>query len=98
MQVANRKLEIASVHLSAVNCELFSQQTQHQQQQQHPFNSPLSGTTQLSRYHKGKTNLDFTEARDSKWQWHQLRHMQMCTSPQTDTNTQNTLKISPGHS
>jgi len=29
MQVANRKLEIASVHLSAVNCELFSQQTQN---------------------------------------------------------------------
>jgi len=21
---------------------------------------------------KGKTNLDFTEARDSEWQWHQL--------------------------
>ena len=33
----------------------------------HPFNSPLSGTTQVSRYQKGKTNLDFTEARDSEW-------------------------------
>jgi len=22
-------------------------------------------------YQKGKTNLDFTEARDSEWQWHQ---------------------------
>ena len=31
----------------------------------HPFNSPFSGTTQVSRYQKGKTNLDFTEARDS---------------------------------
>ena len=29
-----------------------------------PFNSPLSGTTRVSRYQKGKTNLDFTEARD----------------------------------
>ena len=29
-----------------------------------PFNGPLSGTTQVSRYQKGKTNLDFTEARD----------------------------------
>ena len=29
---------------------------------------------------KVKTNLDFTEARDSKWQWHQLGHMQVCTS------------------
>ena len=30
----------------------------------HTFNGPLSGTTQVSRYQKGKTNLDFTEARD----------------------------------
>ena len=35
--------------------------------------------TQVSRYLKGKTNLDFTEARDSEWQWHQLGHMQVCT-------------------
>ena len=35
----------------------------------HPFNGPLSGTIQVSRYQKGKTNLDFTEARDSEWQW-----------------------------
>jgi len=34
----------------------------------HPFNGPFSGTTQVSRYQKGKTNLDFTEARDSEWQ------------------------------
>jgi len=32
----------------------------------HPFNGPLSGTTQVSRYEKGKTNLDFTEAKDSE--------------------------------
>ena len=38
----------------------------------HTFNGPLSGTTQVSRYQKGKTSLDFTEARDSEWQWHQL--------------------------
>ena len=37
----------------------------------HTFNGPLSGTTQVSRYQKGKTNLDFTGARDSEWQWHQ---------------------------
>jgi len=35
---------------------------------------PLSGTTQVSRYQKGKTNLDFNEARDSEWQWNQLGH------------------------
>ena len=34
----------------------------------------------------GKTNLDFTGARDSEWQWHQLGHMQVCTSLQTDNN------------
>ena len=51
-----------------------------------PFNGPLSGTTQVSRYQKGKTNLDFTEARDSQWQWHQLGHMQVCTSLQTDNH------------
>ena len=50
----------------------------------HPFNSPLSGSTRVSQYQKGKTNLDFTEARDSEWQWHQLGHMQVCTSLQTD--------------
>jgi len=32
----------------------------------------FSRTTQVSGYQKGKTNLDFTEARDSEWQWHQL--------------------------
>jgi len=53
----------------------------------HPFNGPLSGTTQVSRYQKGKANLDFTEARDSEWQWHQLGHMQVCTSLQTDNHT-----------
>jgi len=50
----------------------------------HQFNGPLSRTTRVSRYEKGKTNLDFTEARDSEWQWHQLGHMQVCTSLQTD--------------
>jgi len=43
----------------------------------------LSGTTRVSQYQKGKTNLDFTEARDTGWQWHQLGHMQICISPQT---------------
>ena len=52
-----------------------------------PFNGPFSGTTQVSRYQKDKTNLDFTEARDSEWQWHQLDHMQVCTSLQTDNHT-----------
>ena len=52
----------------------------------HPFNGPLFGTTQVSQYQKGKTNLDFTGARDSEWQWHQLGHMQVCISLQTDNH------------
>ena len=51
-----------------------------------PFNGPFSGTTRVSRYQKGKSNLDFTEARGSEWQWHQLGHMQVCISLQTDNH------------
>jgi len=42
----------------------------------------------VSRYLKGKTNtnLDFTGARDSEWQWHQLGYMQVCTLLQTDNH------------
>ena len=49
----------------------------------HPFNGPLSTTTWVSQYQKGRINLDFTEARDSEWQWHQLGRMQVCTLHQT---------------
>jgi len=31
--------------------------------------------------------LGFTEARGSEWQWHQLGHMQVYTSLQTDNHT-----------
>jgi len=50
----------------------------------HTNNGPFTGTTRVSWYQKGKTSLDFTEARDNEWQWHQLGHMQVCTSLQTD--------------
>jgi len=52
----------------------------------YPFNGRLSRTTRMSWYRKGKTDLDFTEARDSEWQWHQLGHMQVCTSLQSDNH------------
>jgi len=52
-----------------------------------------SGTTQVSRYQKGKTRkvkpIWIYWARDSEWQWHLLDHMQICTSPQTDNHTNN---------
>jgi len=38
-------------------------------------------------YQKGKNYLDFAEARDSEWQWHQLGNMQVCTLLQTDNHT-----------
>jgi len=41
----------------------------------------------VGRYQKGKTNLDFTGARDSEWQWHQLGHMQVRITLQTDNHT-----------
>jgi len=43
----------------------------------------------VSQYQKGKTNLDFTEAKDSEWQWHQLGCMQVCTLLQTDNHASN---------
>jgi len=50
----------------------------------------LSGTTRVSRHQKGKTRKvnqsGFTGARESEWQWHQLGHMQISTSPQTDNH------------
>ena len=47
----------------------------------HTFNGPLSRTTWVSRYQKGKTNLDFTEARDNESQWHQLSSGRMPFPP-----------------
>jgi len=44
----------------------------------------FSETTRVNQYQKGKTNLDFTEARDSEW--HQLGHIQICPSCQTDNH------------
>jgi len=41
----------------------------------------------VSRYQKGKTNLDFTEARDSEWQWHQLGHASLHLAPDINTPT-----------
>jgi len=53
----------------------------------YPFNGPFSRTTRVSRYQKGKTNLDFTEARDGECQWHQLGCVQVCTSLQIDNHS-----------
>ena len=65
---------------------LSKEQNTHTHTHTHPFDGPFSGTTWVSRYQKGKTNLDFTEARDSEWQWHQLGDMQVCISHQRDNH------------
>ena len=70
------------------NCHT-SECCQHNRSTTHytrPFNGPLSWTTRVSWYQKCKTSQDFTEARDSEWQWHQLGRMQVCTSLQTDNH------------
>jgi len=40
----------------------------------------------VSWYQKDKINLDFTEVRDSEWQWNMLGHMQVYTLLQTDNH------------
>jgi len=40
----------------------------------HSVLRPSVVITKVSQYQKGKTKLDFTEARDSDWHWHQLGH------------------------
>jgi len=83
------QVKTALVSLSSLSDKLI---ISIQQQEQRTFNGPFSGTTRASRYQKGKNNLDFTEARGSEWQWHQLGRMQVCTSLQTD-NHASTLSL-----
>jgi len=61
-----------------------SQKNREDASHTHQFSGPFSGTT--SKYQKAKISLDFTEARDSEWQWHQMGHMQICNSLQTDNH------------
>jgi len=79
--------ELGFYSVKTTHANAFLNSHTHTHARTHAFNGPLSGTTQVRRYQKGKTNLDFTEARDSEWQWHQLGYMQVCTSPQTDNHT-----------
>ena len=44
------------------------------------------GLPSWSSTRKVKTNLDFTEGRDSELQWYQLGLLQVCTSLQTDNH------------
>jgi len=65
---------------SATNCNVNCNSTRLLLLLQ-PFNGLFSRTTWVSRYQKGKTNLDFTGARDSEWQWHQLQTDNHASTP-----------------
>ena len=43
----------------------------------HRLTAFLSGTTWVSQYQKGKTNMDFTED-FTEWHCHHLGHLQVC--------------------
>ena len=86
-QFFHRNIIISSSSLTGFRNKWSRHLTDRFLRQLHPFNGPFSGTTRVSRYQKGKTNLDFIGARDSEWQWHQLVHMQVCTLLQTDNHT-----------
>jgi len=83
---------VGSNSLQCKSCQKWVHKNTHT----HPFNGPFFGTTHVSQYQKGKTNLDFTEERDSEWQWHQLGGMQVCTSLQTDNHASTLLLFFTG--
>jgi len=68
------------LRIIAVNCLNCSTHTHTPVQQ--PFFRDYPGKP----VQKGKTNLDFTEATDSEWHWHQPGHVQVFTSLQTDNH------------
>jgi len=79
--------QFTSLYTEFTSLSKYSRPLNNDYTHTHPFNGPLSRTTQVSRYQKGKTNLDFTEARDSEWQWNPLGHMQVCTLLHKDNHT-----------
>ena len=54
----------------------------------HPSNGPLYGTTRVSQYQKVKTNLDFTEARDSGISWAICKSAPRSRQPRQHPTTQ----------
>ena len=89
---------LASARPCANNLHLITRFLQARCSSWHPTNSVKAlkacvhltvfcpGLPRWAGTRKVKANLDFTEARDSEWQWHQLDHMQVCTSLQSDNH------------
>jgi len=85
-KISKKNKKVAGAFIEPLSLREAAKNKQQKNTHTHPFIGPFSGTTRVSRYQKGKTNLDFTEARDSEWQWHQLGRMEVCTSLQTDNH------------
>ena len=64
-----RRAPTPSRHTSTSSHSSDTWQYNHTHTHTHPFNGPLSDTTRVSWYQKGKTYLDFTEARGSDISW-----------------------------
>jgi len=60
-------MQLLSIKLLGSFTAILLTSNTHTHTHTHPFNGPFSRTIQVSRYQKGKTNLDFTEAGDSEW-------------------------------
>ena len=73
------EIQPSTVELETIQCNilLYNNYSITPNTHTHTFNGPFSATTLVSRYQKGKTNLDFIDARDNEWQWH---HMAICKS------------------
>ena len=52
----------------------------------HMFSSPFLGLPRWAGTRKVKPIWILLKQRESEWQWHQLGHMQVCTSLQTDNH------------
>jgi len=74
------------LYTTCEHCSMFASLFHGYYEHTHTHTHTHLTALKVSRYQKGKINLDFTEARDSEWQWHQLGHMQVCISLQTDNH------------
>jgi len=71
------------------NIKILSANSKHRHTQTHTHThlaALFPGLPGSAGTRKVKPNLDFTEARDGEWQWHQLGYMQVRTSLQTDNH------------
>jgi len=73
-----------SLQLSISRTKQTAQEHQHTHTHTHPFNSALSGTTQVSQYQKGKTNLKQETVSGSGISWAMCKsapHSRQITMP-----------------